>query len=1183
MYEGTFKPNRRPVVSTAPDCLVYINGELSLPSGANPSRRVNLQPFIHSVTCSLSTQGQGQASIELHIPAHAIGDVFSAGQLVLTTMMEVHIYMKGHFTVGGAPQYYPVFWGMVTDISESYGGGEQSVSLSCNDILHWWNIQQISHNPSFLNSDRDQQKKFNLTGSIFTGKNPFSIMYTLARQVYGDSMNMRDLSISGRDFRSGLRPEEQRRQMAYWSLRWGRIATALRMFGPTGQVLQGDLLKYALDDNRVRLLKGVSGSAPSKESKFYDPFFKQGDINFAEITPYTLIFSQLRVNSLTSSEFDTKMNVANQVKETIGYEFYMDSTGELIFKPPFYNLDVRPNFPVSWIRDIDVISWNFSEKEPEMTFIDATGFMFANAGLANGEATTPKATYIDYRLVQKFGWRPGSFSSEFIGSDDFGSQRALFSHLVDLMDRNNAGMYSGSTTIPLRPELRLGYPVYVESKDAYYYVEGIQHTFSYGSRCTTSLTLTARRQKFYAAFDAWEREGKEPKPGDIVEPGLLVQNMYKRTIDERTGNPVGDRNVVLKYVPKAEEDQYNVDTFKEANIENRAATLQGDLVSMRSQFGLEGSANKYLYVIDPKRDEKSVANEFGARSMGPTLHIESDEHPNGIKAAIFPVSDENGYEVFGAYEYGRRVTLDGSTFGYAKREEDIHAEALLRLEPTTIDGVPSANSGAIDRIATTNPVDVGKDSNFMVNPNSYGRLLSDIRPVDAGPSNLVGTAMNEANRLESSFPVTVAEPVTSTGSTSYSATTSLSTTPSTAQSKFTWGATFDGVTAQSKGKIVKGKLRQASFSYNSNVLSKLKLIQNVRNELGISATIYPDDLVLAFIHVESAGSEEFYNRKTPIYKNGKKIGEKPAQFYGMFQIGRTNAADIKDNGVPRKNTDMMDDRKAAIHFFQYMEKYRKGADRHNGDFDKMAILWKAGPGTLRNYNKFEKSNPSEAERAAWLHSKIANTDEYLSRKAAALWVWQKKLGTGTVDVPFEGPLPQEIPFVGPLPQETGITDEAYIDDPDRFVLLDEVFEEDDSLQVQLFEGSLNANLGGGINALPTNIRPPRDPSVVPIITEFLLNLYAQAFQDGKERERELRGETRYIPRVPNLVSVPTITKPQKEFVNTPLARDEVREALDRGETVSSLFRKDGAVTDLENKISDVNTAASRLQNLGGDE
>lgn len=1155
MYKGTFQPNRRPVVSTAPDCLVYINGELSLPSGASPYQRVDIQPFIHSVTCSLSTQGSGQASIELHIPAHAISDMYSGGQLILTTMMEVHIYMKGHFMVNGAPQYYPVFWGIVTDVSESYGGGEQGVSLSCNDILHWWNIQQISHNPSWLNSQRDQQQKFNLTGSIFTGKNPFSIMYTLARQVYGDSMNMRDLSISGRDFRSGLRPEEQRRQMAYWSLRWGRIATSLRMFGPTGQVLQGDLLDYALDDNRVRLAKGKSGSAASKEPRFYEPF-TQGNINFAEISPFSLVFSQLGVGSLTSSEFDTKMNVANQVKEIIGYEFFMDSTGELIFKPPFYNLDVRPNFPVSWIQDIDVISWNFSEKEPEMTFIDATGFMFANMGLANGEATTPKATYIDYRLVQKFGWRPGSFSSEFIGSEDFGSQKALFFHLVDLMDRNNAGMFSGSVTIPLRPEMRLGYPVYVEPKDAYYYVEGIQHTFSYGSRCTTSLTLTARRQKFYGAFDAWEREGKEPKPGDITEPGKIPQNLYKREIDPQSGTPKGDRNVVMKYVSEADEEQYRVETFEESEIENTTERIQTNIVSMRSQFGLSGEANKYLYVVDPDRDTEVVTNDLGVRTRGPVLQIKSDvETENGVKSVIFPVSDENGYEVFGAYEYGRRVTLEGENFKYDKKEIDVQADGLLYLGPTNDDGSPNANSGAINRIATTPALDVDKDSNFMVNPNSYGRFLSDIKPVETGPSNLVGTAFNEANRLESSFPVTPPPPVVS--NISYG--TTLSTTQT--QGNFTWGHTFDGNSAKS--------ILGASFTRNSLVLSKLPMMRGVRERLGLSASDYPDDLLLAFIHVESAGKANANRTITRTNDDGEITYQGPSDYYGLFQIGTINAADIPNpDGSTRKNTDMLDEEFATQHFFEYMEKYK---DRHQGSLDKMAILWKAGPGSLREYNEFERStNPTEAERAAFIDSKIARTSEYLSRKKAALSVWQKELGTGVVEIPFEGPVLKD---TDKIPDEVDLPP-----DPIRDIAPEE-YEDIGRFEVEYFKDALSANP----SSLPSGIRPPRDPSVVPIITQFLRDLYAKSFAEGKQRERVLRGEDRIIPRPPNPASIPTVSQPRKEFVDTPLSRKEISEALDRGETVSSLFRADGAVTELENQFSDINTAAQGLQNLGDDE
>ena len=46
-------------------------------------------------------------------------------------MMEVEIYMKGFYTVDGVPRYYPVFWGLTTDVEDSFSGGEYTINISC--------------------------------------------------------------------------------------------------------------------------------------------------------------------------------------------------------------------------------------------------------------------------------------------------------------------------------------------------------------------------------------------------------------------------------------------------------------------------------------------------------------------------------------------------------------------------------------------------------------------------------------------------------------------------------------------------------------------------------------------------------------------------------------------------------------------------------------------------------------------------------------------------------------------------------------------------------------------------------------------------------------------------------------------------------------------------------------------
>src|SRR5208337_4366772 len=152
------------------------------------------------------------------------------------------------------------------------------------------------------------------------------------------------------------------------------------------------------------------------------------------------------------SEYQTKLEIANAAKEAIGYEFFMDVTGDIVFKPPFYNLDILANKPVSWIQDIDVIEWDLSESEDSViTQLTVGGNYTGNIDVGVGAECTPYTNVTDYHLLRKYGWRPQQLNSEFLSSP-----LQMFYYGLDMLDKINAKRHRGTVTIPFRPELRLG-------------------------------------------------------------------------------------------------------------------------------------------------------------------------------------------------------------------------------------------------------------------------------------------------------------------------------------------------------------------------------------------------------------------------------------------------------------------------------------------------------------------------------------------------------------------------------------------------------------------------------------------------------------------------------------------------------------------------------------------------------
>lgn len=1165
MYRGTYQPNKRPVVTTAPDCLVFLQGELSLPSGANPNRRVPIQPLINSVSVNVGVNSvPGSASVEMHIPYHYLDDLYVGGQLTLTDMMEVQIYAKGHFTVGGAPRYYPLFWGVVTSLQENYSAGEQTVSLSCSDILYWWQVSQININPSFLATQQDQTQNLNLRGHTFTGMNAFDIIYSLSRYVYGDSMNVQNQSVSNRQFRTEpISGTERKRYMAYWTQKWGRITNNLKMFGPSGNVLQGSALASVLTgENRDFFLRGRKGSAKKDKIKDFEPF-RQDNFDVSAISPFSQKISQLGAMEISNSEFETKLNLAMQTKEAINYEFFMDVTGEIIFKPPFYNMDTRPNFPVSWIRDVDIISESYATNPPEATFIEATGRYTQNIEIGLSDLVQTKATYVDYRLVQKYGWRPGSFSSEFIGSKENGGPKALFYHLVDVLDRQNSRINSGTLTIPFRPELRLGYPVYVEGRDTYYYVESISHNFSYGSSCTTSLTLMARRQKFYGAFERWRAEQAEPKPSDIALPGDIPRDIYARDRDSQ-GRPLGDRNVIMTYIPEKSFERFGevVPTFQDDATD--ADKRLRNLIDLRSQFG-NATDNRYVYAIDPNRDQPYEATETNNRQRGPITHIEADprivlsatgEDPEGnptevrrrVNAVVFPVSDEEGYEVIGAYEYGRRVSVTTKGYRFDQTPEDRAIELLLNLSPDAQqqDGrtSPDTDRAPGDNPASAYEADASADKTLRLDPNNYGRRLAEVAPPETVSTDPTMVARVAADRIEFKNIRGAGA-----GGPGYA------------------GANPNATELSSTGRgIVRVGKRRRTFKYNSNVARWRPLIRKVREQEGIPESAIPDEVVLAFINVESDGRDNY-----------RRSG---SQYVGLFQIGKSNAGELG-----RENTDMFDNELAIRHFFQMMRRYRR---RHEYDPRKMAIFWKNGAGSLRDYNAYESSEPkpSQADLDRWLKEyptnvnpkkkKSWNADIYVNWFENAKAVWSSVLNpvAETETLEEDEPEVKESAKQGDQAEDPEAAEQANATGTPDFV-------EEDATPTRLFAQALKDNREAGNFTLPTEIIPPRDPGIISALNEFLIDLYQNSFDAGRERERNLRGENTIVEPLASAIprtgaETPVILPEAQEDVTDEsirLNRDEIRERLDAGETLGQVLGSEIRTDDIDRRLRLQRTSA----------
>jgi len=562
-YAGTWKPNFRKTYTWTPDALVYINGDTDIPGCRTCNNRIDLMQFITSISVSAGTDSGGlTANFNYSIPKHHGDSLFIDGTFILVTGLEVHIYFRGFFRQKGllselgddtlvkiedengsdtydlkeleiAP-FYPVFHGVISEVSYGYSGGFYSGSVSCRSILSFWDQQFLNNNAAVFASQPTENKgQIQIAGHPFKNNTPYQIIYKLYRDTAGqahgiatalnETTNMSAKLPSGEDFYSLT--------VRYWEKRFAEGMYGLRMYGVNGRLFSAVEQNFYATQNAQQItslitnslnitgkLKSddkIGNSAKSLSLIATNPngrvnrspaqdllaLPQQSEnnaegVNITQLQYYIEDISAYGSVNLWDSSYESKMEIANSVTEKLGFEFYQDVDGDLVFKPPLYNLDTSTS-RVYRIQPEDIISIDFTNSEPEYTYAICKGGPYRNIkSLMDDETLGYRSTYVDYKLVAQYGWKAFDFDTTY-----YTDMKAAYYAAAYKLDEQNKGMNGCSITIPMRPELKPGYPVYVQHIDCFYYVTGISHSFSFGGECTTNLTLTARRKKFIPPGD----------------------------------------------------------------------------------------------------------------------------------------------------------------------------------------------------------------------------------------------------------------------------------------------------------------------------------------------------------------------------------------------------------------------------------------------------------------------------------------------------------------------------------------------------------------------------------------------------------------------------------------------------------------------------------------------------------
>lgn len=688
LREFTYRKN---VLKLAPDAYVVINGSTGArvvsPVQSSGNQDIDVRGGITSISVNAAVHPPGASRASLEVIAPQYRGLHEDYYITMPNgtkipffvpMMEIKIYMKGRFLErqrGYVPQYYPVFWGMITGVTENYTNGTYTFSITCEDFLVWWRYQKVTLNPTNLESFYGGAIRTTFP-TIFKNLSAWEIIYAL----FTDSFFIQSKTDVKQAFLNFVYPkfsstnitpaDSEAFKRTFSSFAKDTVGYWNRRFGMGTTVDPNDTLKSGLENVPLEMY-GLNGpistnAVYNKLTKFLSSYKAEEskvssrradlDIDFnllSRVQPYGAFNLY---GSGAEDQTESKLQIATTVCERVNMEFFVDVTGHFVFKPPFYNLDVASGRVRSYrIGPEDIINFNTNfDSNNIINYLTVTGPFYAEIP----EAAEAIGTHADFDSIRQLGIRAEQYNIPY-GMNGKQLQKIA----VAEMTRRNGQAYTGSVSLPLRPEIRLGYPVYLEHIDTFYYVTGVSHTFQFGASATTDLSLQYKRERI---FEDGSSGLLDSSVGQVLKACVLR-------------NKEAESLASLEALQKARKEANQ--KVSEEKIKEETDAVYNDILKQKSRAdqGIYGGpVGSYgLWRLDRakfKQTCKSISDPNTEAS-------ESSNELLMITDTSVPYTDMKGYRHIGAFPYGANLVLmdNGGMYDSSNKTDNTNSQVSSQL------------------------------------------------------------------------------------------------------------------------------------------------------------------------------------------------------------------------------------------------------------------------------------------------------------------------------------------------------------------------------------------------------------------------------------------------------------------------------------------------------------------------
>ncbi len=200
------------------------------------------------------------------------------------------------------------------------------------------------------------------------------------------------------------------------------------------------------------------------------------------------IKTALKSPDMMDGDYQDKATIAQLVSKNLYFEFYVDTNGHFVFKPPFYNIGIPDNDPTYILEEEDIQAFSITDTiDGIVTRVGVVGDTFHPVNLPRQQVYS---LHSDLNLIRKYGVHHQELQSLLFVSDTVEAKRFGESY----MSKTNQELVNANVTIMGRPDIRLGVACYLKPRDMFYYIKSISHDFQVGQGYTTTLNLIGGRR-----------------------------------------------------------------------------------------------------------------------------------------------------------------------------------------------------------------------------------------------------------------------------------------------------------------------------------------------------------------------------------------------------------------------------------------------------------------------------------------------------------------------------------------------------------------------------------------------------------------------------------------------------------------------------------------------------------------